>query len=241
MCAFPLPGISLCMIVKNEEANLARCLNSVLDIVDEMIIVDTGSTDSTLEIAAAYQAKIYHHVWKNDFSEARNVSLENATREWILILDGDEELTSDVRSNLKSILAQTDAEAIVFKVRNFQPPGSLSDYNDSPQIRAFRNRPSYRYQQRVHNQIGIAISSHGGKLAHHEEELMLWHYGYIQSKVQGDEDRIERSLRMLEEAVNQEPNNIYLNAKLAIIYFHHGDHSLAYTYGYRVLTELDSS
>jgi tetratricopeptide (TPR) repeat protein len=70
---------------------------------------------------------------------------------------------------------------------------------------------------------------------------MIWHYGYLQRTVQGNQDRLERSLRMLEAAVNEDPQNIYLNAKLAVIYFHLGEHSLAYTYAYRVLTEMDHS
>ena len=84
--------LSLCMITKNEEKNLSRCLDSIKDIVDEIIIVDTGSTDKTVEIAKSYGAHIYHYDWNNDFSKARNVSLQKATKDWILVLDADEVL-----------------------------------------------------------------------------------------------------------------------------------------------------
>jgi glycosyltransferase involved in cell wall biosynthesis len=80
------------MIVKNEEACLERCLKSVCDHVDEIIIVDTGSTDGTVEIAKSYGARIYHHPWENDFSKHRNQSLSYATGGWIFQLDADEEL-----------------------------------------------------------------------------------------------------------------------------------------------------
>lgn len=235
----PYPTLSLCMIVKNEEANLKRCLDSVIGVIDELVIVDTGSTDATLDIARSYQAKIYYHEWKNDFSEARNASLEKATMEWILVLDGDEALAPEGRVRLKPLLANISADAVLFRVRNFNPPDALTEYNDSFQIRAFRNRPQYRYQQRVHNQIGIAIAAHGGTIVNHGDDLIIWHYGYVKNTVQGNQDRLVRSVRMLETAVNEDPNNIYLNAKLAVIYFHLGEHSLAYSYAYRVLTELD--
>ena len=87
-----MPKLSLCMIVKNEEKFLAGCLESVKNIVDEIIIVDTGSTDKTIEIANSYNAKVYHFEWKNDFSLARNESIKHATGDWILILDADERL-----------------------------------------------------------------------------------------------------------------------------------------------------
>ena len=82
--------ISLCMIVKNEEEYLPRCLENIKDIVDEIIIVDTGSTDKTVEIAKSYGAKVYYFKWNNNFSEARNVSLKYATKDWILILNVDD-------------------------------------------------------------------------------------------------------------------------------------------------------
>ena len=77
-------SISLCMIVKNEEENLPRCLDSVRDVVDEIVIVDTGSTDRTVEIAESYGAKVFYHPWEGSFSKARNYSLKYATCDWIL-------------------------------------------------------------------------------------------------------------------------------------------------------------
>ena len=86
------PTISLCMIVKNEEAFLEQCLKSIKDYVDEIIIVDTGSTDRTVEIAERFTDKIYFHAWENSFSKARNQSLAYATGDWIFIMDADEEM-----------------------------------------------------------------------------------------------------------------------------------------------------
>lgn len=102
-----MPTISLCMIVKNEEAVLARCLDSIADLMDEIIIVDTGSTDRTKEIAARYTSKIYDYKWTNDFSAARNFSFSKANMEYIYTADADEILDETNRARflrLKSIL-----------------------------------------------------------------------------------------------------------------------------------------
>src|SRR3972149_2146143 len=98
------PTLSLCMIVKNEEKFLPACLESVKGHVDEIIIVDTGSTDRTVEIAESYNAKIYHHPWKNSFSKARNYSLKYATCDWILILDADEEIVKKDAHKLRKVI-----------------------------------------------------------------------------------------------------------------------------------------
>jgi len=79
--------VSLCMIVKNEETYLPRCLSSIKDIVDEIIIIDTGSSDRTIEIAKSFGAQVHYFQWNNNFGEARNESLKYATKDWILILD----------------------------------------------------------------------------------------------------------------------------------------------------------
>jgi glycosyltransferase involved in cell wall biosynthesis len=84
--------LSLCMIVKNEEKNLPRCLKSVQGLVDQIVIVDTGLTDQTIEIGNQYNADIHQIAWPGDFAAARNISLSYAGCEWILVLDADEEL-----------------------------------------------------------------------------------------------------------------------------------------------------
>ncbi len=86
--------LSLCMIVKNEEENIGRCLASVKPVVDEMIVVDTGSTDRTIDIAKAFGAQVYDFEWTNNFAEARNFSLSKAAGDWILVLDADEVISS---------------------------------------------------------------------------------------------------------------------------------------------------
>ena len=97
-------GISLCMIVKNEERSLSRTLESVKELVDEIIIVDTGSKDSTIDIAKSFNAEIFHFDWIDDFSAARNESLKYANREWVLILDADEILDEESANELLQIV-----------------------------------------------------------------------------------------------------------------------------------------
>jgi glycosyltransferase involved in cell wall biosynthesis len=90
--------LSLCMIVKNEQASLPQALTSVKDIVDEMVVLDTGSTDQTVEIARKFSAKVYHFEWCNDFSAARNEALKYVQGKWVLVLDADEVLTAEIVS-----------------------------------------------------------------------------------------------------------------------------------------------
>lgn len=232
-------SISLCMIVKNEERNLERCLASVQGIVDEIVLVDTGSNDRSVEIASAFGAKVLHHTWQDNFSLARNIGLEQACGGWILILDADEELQPETRPRIRPLLSETDADAISLRVRNFNPFGEYTEYQDSWQVRLFRNRPEYRYEQSVHNQITSSILRAGGKIF--RDDTLIWlHYGYMERAVQGVDDRYQRSLKMLEQALTLSPQNAYLNAKLGILYYHLGDYSLAYTYLHRLFTELDA-
>ncbi|MPM16174.1 SPBc2 prophage-derived glycosyltransferase SunS [bioreactor metagenome] len=100
--------ISLCMIVKDEEKTLERCLSSIKDIVDEIIIVDTGSTDKTKEIAKKFNSKIYDFKWIDDFAAARNFSFSKATKEYIFWLDGDDYLDDENINNFKDLKDQLD-------------------------------------------------------------------------------------------------------------------------------------
>ena len=96
-------GISLCMIVKDEERFLEACLRTVVDVVDEVCVVDTGSTDRTVEIARSFGARLEHRSWRNDFAWARNEVLKLATKRWIFVLDADEELDAPSRAGLRAM------------------------------------------------------------------------------------------------------------------------------------------
>ncbi len=85
-----IPFLSACLMVKNEEQNIERCLKSIINVVDEIVVIDTGSTDRTMKIALSYGARIFEHPWENNFSLHRNQSIDHAQGEWVLIIDADE-------------------------------------------------------------------------------------------------------------------------------------------------------
>ena len=105
--------LSLCTIVKDEEASLPSCLNSVKDVVDEMVVVDTGSTDRTPAIAKEFGAKVYRFPQDSNLSPARNFSLEQATGDWILVLDADEELSANIVPQLKQAIARGQDDVVM--------------------------------------------------------------------------------------------------------------------------------
>ncbi len=210
------PTVSLCMIARNESRLLARCLESVRGVVDEIIVVDTGSTDATPQVAAAYGARVVHEVWRNDFARARNRSLEEAHSDWILVLDADEELAPESRPLLKPRLAATAAEGLQVCVRSFLPASDLLSYDDLYLTRLFRNRPAYRYEQPIHEQIRPAIERAGGVVI--VSDLMIFHYGYAQQTAQGQDRRAQRNLAILERALEAAPNDPYLHYQLGVTY-----------------------
>ena len=149
------PTLSLCMIVKNEEALLPTCLESVKDHVDEIVIVDTGSTDRTVEVATKYNAKIYHHPWENSFSKARNYSLKYATCDWILILDADEEISGNDAPRLKSLIRESSADLIYLQVLDKTTEGKIVSVLNSERL--FKNHHGIRYDGIVHNALKFKL------------------------------------------------------------------------------------
>ena len=148
-CESNSPTISLCMIVKNEEENLARCLDSARDIVDEIIIVDTGSTDRTVDIAESYGARVFYHPWEGSFSKARNYSLKYATCDWILILDADEELNKEGTPRLKEIAENNECPVVSFIIKNKYKNSTQEGY--AQMVRLFKNFSGVHYKGIVHN------------------------------------------------------------------------------------------
>jgi tetratricopeptide (TPR) repeat protein len=166
------PLISFCTIVKNEAENLHRCLSSVKPYVDEMIIVDTGSTDDTVKIAQQYGAKVSHFEWCDDFAAARNYSLSLVSGGWILTLDADEELV--VHSPYFRELLTHPETPILFGI-NRRDLYEVGDITGGLHVRLFRNLSELQYRDRYHEQLqhvgGLSLSF--GSM----DALEILHYG----------------------------------------------------------------
>jgi len=209
-----MPLLSLCMIVKNESEHLARCLESAQGTVDEIVIVDTGSTDGTVAIAERFGARVLHRAWTDDFSAARNVSLEAATGDWALVLDADEALSAPRGDAFRQRLLETDAAGFRLIVRNLTDGEGLSAFEDVPLTRLFRLGPSIRYDQPIHEQIRPAIERGGGRVA--DSDVLVLHYGYVADTAQGGVSRIARNLDMLRAALLRSPDDPYLHFQFGV-------------------------
>jgi glycosyltransferase involved in cell wall biosynthesis len=156
-------ALSLCMMVKNEERNLPQCLDSVGDLAGELIVVDTGSTDRTPDIAGGYGAEVIPFDFTTvDFAAARNCALGRASGRWILVLDADETLDRKSAPSIERLVA-LDENAGYFVERRNHWSESLTPTTDYL-VRLFPNRPHHRYRGRVHETIGASILSGGGRL-----------------------------------------------------------------------------
>lgn len=150
--------ISVCMIVKNEEAVLARCLDSLKDIADEIVIVDTGSTDKTKEIAAGYTDKLYDFTWVNDFSAARNFAFSKATKEYIYSADADEVLEEKDRRKflqLKQILLP-EVEIVEMIYVNPADRNMVYNFEKEPRPKLFKRLREFRWIDPVHETVALA-------------------------------------------------------------------------------------
>ena len=212
------PRLSLCMIVKNEEAQLARCLESVQGVAQQLVVVDTGSTDRTVAIAESFGATIVHHAWDGSFSSARNVSLDHATGDWILILDADECLTRG--DLLLEALTDPDesVESCMLPLINFVGEQAHEEAVTAPSVRIFRNRPEYRFTRALHEQILMAIQSARPEATCRWLDAPIEHYGYLNSVVH-DKDKIRRNLTIAREEVERYPNDAFAWYNLAQEHF----------------------
>ena len=150
--------ISLCMIVKNEERVLKRCLDSIADLMDELIIVDTGSTDSTMQIAASYpKARVYEFSWINDFSAARNFAFSKATKEYIYSADADEVLDEENRERFR-ILKQAllpEVEIVQMKYGNQLQFGTVYNYDEEYRPKLFKRLRTFEWQEAIHETVRV--------------------------------------------------------------------------------------
>lgn len=213
-------SLSLCMIVKNETDYLARCLASVQGLVDQIVVVDTGSTDDSVDIARSFGAEIHHFEWIDDFAAARNESLRHATGDWILILDADECLNPEEHHHVREAMAK-EHEAFCLPLRNYFRYGNSATfdqgsvlnntgfmpehryYSDSLGLRLFR--AGHHYTGKIHELPDIDHFERCGAVIHHRGKMN-------DARELG---KREVYLRMCLEAVEAEPDSAQAHFNLA--------------------------
>lgn len=196
--------ISLCMIVKNEEDVLSRCLDSVKSIVDEIIIVDTGSTDGTRAIAEQYGANIFDFTWINDFSAAKNEAIRHASGQWILFLDADEYFRGNDALELRNYLSQQQPQPnVVFNlpIINYTGPTKASHIMESSADRVFPNHMDIWYERPIHEQIVSRQSDM--QLYNFKLPYRIHHSGYLHETLE-KKNKHERNMQIFN---NYEKNN----------------------------------
>lgn len=214
------PTISLCMIIKNEENFLPVCLESAKDLVDEIIIIDTGCTDKSVEIARHYGAKIYPYEWTQDFAAARNESIKYASSDWILYLDADERLLPEDADKIREIVKREDLTAVNIRVVIPQPPGNVIKFYAIDYCRLFRNLPGITFEGIAHEQVLPSIHRLGGKVV--KSDINIDHWGHNVAKEKRRE-REERNLQTLKAEVARTPEDPFNHYNLALTHRFLGD------------------
>ena len=150
------PNLTLCMIVRDEQEMLPDFLSSCEGLWDELVVADTGSNDGSVRLLENAGARVIHFPWIDDFSAARNASLEAATGRWILYLDADERPTAQLISEIKSLVGDAKAGAATLIMRNQWPDGTR---RESALLRLFRNDPAIRFQYPIHEDASESVRS----------------------------------------------------------------------------------
>lgn len=183
--------VSVCLIVKNEEHNLPRCLKSVRGVASQVVVVDTGSTDGTVETASKLGAEVHFFPWINDFAAAKNYAVSFARGQWVLMLDADEELEAESKSKLQVVLRKTGvADALFVDVADIDGTGYFHDL--TRQCRMFRRGVGIHYKGKVHEiPVGYKSGVRG--------EIRIVHHGYFDVPVELRLAKARRNADILKE------------------------------------------
>ncbi|WP_019500681.1 tetratricopeptide repeat protein [Pseudanabaena sp. PCC 6802] len=216
--------VSLCAIVKNESHRIADCLDSVRGFVDEAIVVDTGSTDDTVMIAKQRGARVFQFDWCDDFATARNYSLQQASGDWILVLDADEKLEPSAKIKLKQLVKQRDclsANLLRQEIEAKQSPYSLVS-------RFFRRRADIYFSGYYHESIDDSISKIRQQSPHWQvyevSGVSIQHYGYQSSEIDM-KGKQNLAKRLMQKHLAEFPSDAYMHSKLGALYVESGEPS----------------
>jgi len=207
--------LSQCLIVKNEEKNIEKALLWAKDITFEQVVVDTGSTDRTIEIAERIGAKVYHFEWKDDFSAAKNYAIEKATGDWIILLDADEFFPPGEAEKLAAHIERVESDpqlrekcvALSCSWDNIDDNGKPMSTGSN--VRIFRNTPSIRFSGRIHEQHYIDPDR-----VERMDDVRFIHTGYSKTAIK-EKNKLKRNVRILRAEIKSDPDNINAKAYLA--------------------------
>lgn len=203
-------SISVCIIAKNEEANLPRALEALSDLEKELIVVDTGSVDRTVEIARSYGAVVREFPWCNDFSAAYNYAINHASGEWVFQIDADELLVSGQKRLLTKLVENPEAIGYWVQRKDFDANGL---YTRMLHLRLFRNRADLRFIGRIHHrfQTPIEVIAAREHLKVEVSQLELDHFGYVDRK---STSKLERAEFLMELELRDRPGQFYYLVEL---------------------------
>lgn len=224
------PSLSVCLIAKNEEKFLSRCLESIKDIADEIILVDTGSEDRTKEIANSYGARVIDYKWEDDFSKARNIYIDSATKDWIFQIDADETIEGKDLIKIKQLIEMENFDAFSFIQRTYSNEENdvnfvkldenenrkFSGYLAVPTIRLFRNFKRIYYQDAVHETIDASLLKNNAKLGN--TDIPIHHYEILKGK----EELKRKQLNYLDyskKRLEENPKDVKALCDIGLAYF----------------------
>ena len=203
--------ISACYIVKNGAADLDRSINSLREFVDEIIVVDTGSTDETVEVAKKFGAKIFYDEWQDDFSKPRNIALENVTGDWIIFLDADEFFSAETAQNIRFVTTRAEEfqqRGVLVYLVNIDVDAGNKILGTNYVLRIFKNLRDLHYVGKIHEELRLGKKILSPGTVAPPNILTIYHTGYSASI---NKAKAERNLKMLlaELAETKEPQRIY--------------------------------
>ena len=223
--------LSVCMMVKNEADKIGNILSDVQAFADEIVVVDTGSEDATKCVALGWNAKIFDYPWHDDFSAARNHTIDQATGDYIVVLDADDRINE---KNIERILEwrkDLNGSVYAFQISNDDNENLTHTFN---QIRAFPNRPDLRYEGWVHNTLDPAVEKAGLKII--STRILVIHSGYSDEAVV--HAKHDRALSILEREVIAKPESARVHCYLGAIYEQRGRNQEAWPHLYKALMSL---
>ncbi len=209
--SYPLPSVGACLIVRNGETTVESAIQSVLPVVSQLVVVDTGSTDATVPLCSRLGAELHFLAWTNSFADARNHALGLMRTDWVIAIDADETLDRPSFDAARPLLAEARAGALRTAIHNRLPGGDMESVHHYPRI--FRRHPAIRYAGAIHEQIGDSVLQAGFSIV--DSPVVIVHEGYARPS----QEKTERNAALLRSELATRPDDPWLHYHLGLTEF----------------------